>query len=99
MARVRPDESREDGEEPRRRAVPQQDVPREVPSGLLQRDDDDDYDYSKIEMDVDDDSEDHHSNDAGMGFLGFIVPDEDDDVANMLLAQMGARHPGDRLHP
>ena len=41
-------------------------------------------------MDVDDDSKNHHSNDAGMGFLGSIVPDEDDDVSNMLLAQFGS---------
>ena len=88
MVRVRLEEFREDVEEPQRRAVPHQDVPREVPSGLIQRDDDD-YDYSKIEMDVDDDSEDHHSNDAGKGFLGPIVPDEDDDVSNMHLAQFG----------
>ena len=73
-------------------------MPREAPSGILQRDDDD-YDYSKIEMDVDDDSEDHHSNDAGVGFLGSIVTDEDDDVANMLLAQFGRAPPKRRATP
>ena len=67
MTRVRLDEFREDEEEPQRRAVPKQDVPREVPSALFQRDDDDDdgddYDYSKLAMDVDSDSD---GNDAGM---------------------------------
>ena len=41
-------------------------------------------------MDVDDDSDDAPVNDAGMGFLGSIVPDKDDDVSNMLLAQLGS---------
>ena len=44
-------------------------------------------------MDVDDDSDDNHGNDAGMGFLGSIVPDEDDDVSDMLLAQVGSIPP------
>ena len=56
------------------------------PTGSLP-DDDDDYDYSKLEMDVDSDSD---GNDAGMGFLGSIVPDKDDNVSNMLLAQLGS---------
>ena len=41
-------------------------------------------------MDVDDDSDDASGNDAGMGFLGSIVPAEDDDVSNMLLKQLGS---------
>ena len=68
--------------------MPRREVPREVPSGPS-REDDDDYNYSKLEMEFDNDSDDASGNDAGMGFLGSIVPDEDDDVANTLLEQLG----------
>ena len=50
-------------------------------------------------MDVDDDSDDNHGNDAGMGFLGSIVPDEDDDVSDMLLAQLGSKKYGTPSRP
>ena len=72
--------------------VPHREVPREIPGEVPSGPslgDDDDYDYSKLEMDVDDDSDDDHGNDARMGFLGFIAPDEDD-VSNTLLAQFGS---------
>ena len=66
------------------------DIPHEVvPSGPFAGDDDD-YDYSKLEMDVDDDSDDNHGNDARRGFMGSIVPDEDDNVSNMFLSQFGS---------
>ena len=39
-----------------------------------------------MESDDGDDPED----DATMGFIGSIVPDEDDDVANTLLEQLGS---------
>ena len=38
-------------------------------------------------MDVDDDDNDDS---LGLGYLGSIVPDADDDVSNMLLAQLGS---------
>ena len=69
--------------------MPRQEIPGEVPIGQSSEDDDD-YDYSKLEMNVDDDGDDTPVNDAGMGFLEYIVPDKDDDVSNMLLAQLGS---------
>ena len=46
---------------------------------------DDDYDHDGPEMDVDDDDDS-----LGLGYLGSIVPDANDDVSNMLLAQLGS---------
>ena len=44
-------------------------------------------------MDVDSDSD---GNDAGMGFLRFIAQDKDDDISDMLLAQLGSVTEGQR---